>query len=377
MKPPSTAQSNSVGGQSSLSAFPDGPSLPTTSATADARPAAGGSPVSLATLAQHLKLSPAAISRVLNGVPAARSIPPGTQERIFAAARTFGYRPNAVARSLRHGRSMTIGVLLPEISEGYTTLVLAGLEAGLLGAGYCFFLLSHHHCDDLLERSQCLLLERSVDGLVAIDTCLRYDGHLPTVTVSCPAGHVGVTDILLHHELAAELAVNHVAGLGHRTLAVLKGQSFSSDTEVRWRATERAATQAGLHLHPRLVTALGDDEGMHAPGYYAAQRLLTQGQPFTALLAFNDISAIGAIRALREAGRRVPEDVSVVGFDDIQSAAFQNPGLTTVRQPLRQMGLLAAEHVVRQIGAGRSAAKAQSIIVEPELIIRGSTASVA
>lgn len=330
--------------------------------------------VSLATLAAHLQLSPAAISRVLNGVPAARSIPPGTQERIFAAAREFSYRPNAVARSLRHGRSMTIGVLLPEISEGYATLVLAGLEAGLLEAGYCFILISHHHRADLLQRSQALLLERSVDGLVAIDTPFCYDGHLPTVTVSCPAGHTGVTDVVLHHDLAAELSVEHVVGLGHQAIAVIQGQEFSSDTALRWRATERAAARFGLTLDASLRVQLGEEEPVHDPGYHAAQQLLRRGKRFTALLAFNDISAIGAIRAIREAGLRVPEDVSVVGFDDIQSAAFQNPPLTTIRQPLRRMGLLAAEAVVRQIDARGEPVAANSVVVEPELVIRGSTA---
>jgi len=330
----------------------------------------------LSTLSAHLGLSPAAISRVLNGVPAARSIPASTQERIFRAAREFNYRPNAVARSLRHGRSMTIGVLLPEISEGYATLVLAGLEAALLECGYCFFLISHHHRADILERSQTLLLERSVDGLVAIDTPFRYYGHLPTVTVSCPAGHTGVTDIVLDHDRAAEVSVRHIAELGHREIAVFKGQSFSSDTELRWRATERAAGKLGLVLDPALVVSLSGEEPVHDPGYHAAQMLLASGRRFTALLAFNDISAIGAIRGLREAGLRVPEDVSVVGFDDIQSAAFQNPGLTTVRQPLRLMGRLAAEAVVRQITAAATEVADDPVVVEPELVVRGSTAAV-
>lgn len=268
---------------------------------------------------------------------------------------------------------MTIGVLLPEISEGYATLVLSGLETGLLQAGYCFFLISHHHRADILERSQTLLLQRSVDGLVAIDTPFAYDGHLPTVTVSCPAGHAGVTDIVLDHDHAAELAIAHLAELGHHSIAVLKGQDFSSDTEVRWQAIARAAAKHHLVLDPALVVSLGAEEPVHDPGYHAAQRLLAARVSFTALLAFNDISAIGAIRALREAGRRVPEDVSVVGFDDVESAAFQNPGLTTVRQPLRHMGQLAAEAVVRHIDAPGESYASESIVVEPELVVRGTT----
>jgi LacI family transcriptional regulator len=103
-------------------------------------------------------------------------------------------------------------------------------------------------------------------------------------------------------------------------------------------------------------------------------KLLQTAPPFTALFAFNDISALGAIRALREAGRRIPEDVSVIGFDDIQSAAYQNPGLTTIRQPLREMGMTAAETLVRRISAPKTADYPKNIVVEPELIVRGSTA---
>ena len=124
----------------------------------------------MATLSKHLGLSAAAISRVLNRAPAAKSIPKVTQERIFAAAKQFRYRPNVLARSLRRGHSMTIGVLVPEVSEGYTTLVLAGLEQGLLQAGYFYFLVSHHHRSELIERSQTMFVERSVDGIIAIDT---------------------------------------------------------------------------------------------------------------------------------------------------------------------------------------------------------------
>ena len=328
-------------------------------------------PVSLATLAAHLGLSQAAISRVLNRSPAAKSIPPATQERILVAARAFNYRPNVLARSLRRGHSMTVGVLVPEISEGYATLVLAGVEQGLLAAGYAFFLCSHHHHADVVDRSQIMLAERAVDGLIAIDTTLVHHGLLPTVTVSCPDPGSSVADIVLDHGRGAELALEHLHGLGHRHIAIIKGQSFSSDTAPRWNAIERAAKRLGLVLDPRVVTQLEGDVPTHEPGYQATRSLLGAGAPFTALFAFNDVSAIGAIRALREHGLAVPHDVSVVGFDDVQSAAFQNPALTTVRQPLRAMGLLAAEQMVRAICEPGS--EHPPLVVEPELVVREST----
>ncbi|MDP9037719.1 MAG: LacI family transcriptional regulator [Acidobacteriota bacterium] len=332
-------------------------------------------PASLKMVADLVGLSSAAVSRVLSGAPAARSIPSATQERIFEAARKLNYRPNLLARSLRRGRSHTIGVLLPEVSEGYATLVLAGLEQGLLQAGYFYFLISHHHRAELVEHSQAMLLERAVDGIVAIDTALTRHPPLPTVTVSCPDHHDRITNIVLNHRRAAELAIDHLVGLGHRHIAVIKGQGFSSDTEPRWQAIQHAAGRARLRVAPELVVQLEGDSPSHEPGYFATQRLLAAKSHFTALFAFNDVSAIGAIRALREAGRRVPQDVSIVGFDDIQSAAFQNPALTTVRQPLRTMGTLAAEAILTQIASPADDLASRQLVVDPELIVRDSTAA--
>jgi DNA-binding LacI/PurR family transcriptional regulator len=340
--------------------------------SSDAKSRPGVRP-SLATLSAHLGLSAAAISRVLNHAPAASAIPKATQDRIFAAAKLFNYRPNGVARSLRHGRSMTVGVLVPEISDGYTTLVLSGLEQGLLQAGYVYFLISHHHRTELIERAQIMLVERSVDGIVAIDTILPKFTQLPVVAVSSPGEQEGVTNIVLNHRRAAELAFDHLIGLGHRKIAIIKGQTFSSDTVPRWQAIRHATARAGIELDPKLVAQLEGDAPTHEPGYFAAQRLLASGVPFTALFAFNDVSAIGAIRALREAGLRVPQDVSVVGFDDVQSAAFQNPGLTTVRQPLRTMGMLAAETLVRHIAAAEDHSTFKDLMIDPEFVVREST----
>ncbi len=330
---------------------------------------------SLKVLSDHLGLSAAAISRVLNGAPAARSIPKVTQERIFAAAREFNYQPNVLARSLRQGRSMTLGVLVPELSDGYEALVLGGLEQGLVQRGYFYFLISHHHRVELVDRALNMLTERAVDGLVAIDTTLTRHLPMPTVTVS--SEQEGAISIVLNHRRASDLAIGYLIGLGHRRIAYMKGQAFSSDTAPRWAAIVETAERLGLPVDEDLTVQLEGEAPTHEPGYFAAQRLLASGLPFTALFAFNDIAAIGAIRALREAGRRVPEDVSVIGFDDIQSAAFQNPALTTVRQPLHTMGMLAAETLVRQIDGGlvnsASGPAVKVMKVDPELVVREST----
>lgn len=310
---------------------------------------------------------------MLNGVPAAQSIPKATQDRIFAAAKQFNYRPNALARSLRHGRSMMIGVLVPEVSEGFATLVLAGIEQALLQAGYIFFLISHHHRPELIERALVMLQERSVDGMIAVDTILPAPVQLHCVSISCRNEQESVMSILLNHRRAAELAINHLVGLGHREIAVIRGQAFSSDSQPRWEAIRHAISRAGLRLDPKLVVQLEGDVPTHEPGYFAAQRLLSANQKFTAVFAFNDVSAIGAIHAFRESGMRVPQDVSVVGFDDVLSAAFQNPALTTVRQPLTKMGVLGAEALVRSIEDHETQTVSKHLVVDPELIVREST----
>lgn len=338
------------------------------------RKSAAPSSVSLKFLAEHLGLSPATVSLVINRSPSAKSIPHRTQERIRQAAHELNYRPNFMARSLRAQRSFTVGVVVPEISEGYAALVMSGIEDYLLQEGYFYFVVSHRHRADLIEEYPRLLQQRAVDGLITVDTpCQRAMG-MPMVAVSGHAEVEGVTNIMLNHERAAKLAIEHLVSLGHRKIAFIKGQAFSSDTKARWEAICGAAKTLGLEISEKLAVQLVGESSSPELGYTAAKQLLMGEEPFTALFAFNDVSAIGAIRALRETGRRVPEDVSVVGFDDIQSAAYQHPGLTTVRQPLRQMGVTAAETLLRRINAPKKAPYPKSINIEPELIVRASTA---
>jgi DNA-binding LacI/PurR family transcriptional regulator len=332
--------------------------------------------VSLKSLAEHLGLSKTAVSLVINQVPAARSIPQRTQEMIRAAARELNYRPNHLARSLRQQRSYTIGVIVPEISEGYAALVMSGIEDHLLQEDYFYFVVSHHHRNELIEEYPLLLQQRAVEGLIAVDTAVFESAQVPVVAVSGHRDVPGVTNIVLNHARAATLALKHLTELGHRQMAFIKGQEFSSDTAVRWDSVRGAAAELGIEIKDRLVGQLEGESSSPELGYLVTRKLLASREPFTALFTFNDISAIGAIQALREAGRRIPEDVSVVGFDDIQSAAFQNPGLTTVKQPLRQMGVLAAETVLQRINAPVKQPYLKEIIVEPDFVVRGSTGPV-
>lgn len=340
------------------------------------RETAGGNGrhANLAELAKYLGLSPSTVSRVINRTPGARSIPASTQDRIFSAAEKLNYRPNLLAKALRKQNTYTIGVIVPEIGEGYSSTVLNGIETSLVSNGYFFFVVSHMHRKELLLEYPRLLLARSVEGIIAVDTPWSESLGIPVVTVSGHNKISGLTNIVLNHRHAAALALGHFVELGHRKIAIIKGQDFSSDTDTRWTAIRYTAKRMNLELDPKLVVQLEGESSTSMPGYAATQTLLRGGSPFTAIFAFNDISAIGAIRAVREAGLRVPEDVSVIGFDDIPSAAFQNPGLTTIRQPLQTMGTLAVEHLLGRIREKLDQSSPETVTVEPELVVRKSTA---
>lgn len=334
---------------------------------------ASRSAVSLKELAEHLGLSPTSLSLVLNYSPQASSIPQETKARIFAAAEEFNYQPNFLARSLRAQRSYTLGVLVPELSDGYSAMVLSGIEDHLLQEGYFYLVASHRHDADLIEQYRKLLFERRVEGLIAVDTPCEEPWPLPVVAISRHEDRDGVTNIALDHDRAATLALEYLSELGHRQIAFIKGQAFSSDTEVRWEAIRTAAARLDIPICSNLVAQLEGNSPSPELGYIAAKELLAAREAFTAVFAFNDVSAIGAIRAFREANHQVPGDISVVGFDDVDSAAFQNPPLTTVRQPLRQMGRLAAETLLRRLSGNEGTLYPKVLTVEPELVVRQST----
>lgn len=328
--------------------------------------------ITLKAVAQHLGLTPGTVSAVLNNSPSARSIPQETKNRIHAAAQELNYRPNFFARTLRNKRTYTIGVIAEEIGDSYSSPIISGIEQYLRKRDYFFLTVVHRHDQALLSRYSQLLSERGVEGIITVDTTVQEAPMLPTVAI---AGHKklkGVTNVVLDHERAAVLALNHLKGLNHQRIAVMKGNPISSDAKDRWDAICRVAGQIGVTIDADLTIQIDADDPTPMLGYPFARQLLARGKPFTALFAYNDISAMGAIRALREQGLRVPEDVSVVGFDDIPGAAFHSPGLTTVRQPLNRMGEVAAQSLLDRIEVKKDLPP--DIAIEPELIVRESTA---
>jgi LacI family transcriptional regulator len=328
--------------------------------------------VTLKVVAQHVGLTPGTVSAVLNDAPSARSIPQETKNRIHAAAKELDYRPNFFARTLRSKRTYTIGVIAEEIGDSYGSLVISGIEEYLRQKDYFFLTVVHRHNPELLNRYSQLLLQRGVEGFITVDLQLREAPLLPTVAVPGHKILPGVTNIVLDHHHAARVALRHLRELGHKDIAFLKGQPFSSDSEDRWQAICEVAEDLKIEIKPELTVQIDIDDSTPLLGYPFGKRLLERKVPFTALFAYNDISALGAIRAFQEAGLRVPQDISVIGFDDIQGAAFSTPSLTTVRQPLAHMGRLAAETLLARIEGTRD--YLPEIRIEPELVVRHSTA---
>ncbi|MGH9588483.1 MAG: LacI family DNA-binding transcriptional regulator [Acidobacteriaceae bacterium] len=336
----------------------------------DSAEADAARPVSLKHLAAHLGLNPATVSVVLNDVPG-RTIPQVTRDRIKAAAREMNYQPNLLARSLRNRRTLTIGILVPELGDGYHTQVMSGIGDQLINAGYFYFTAHHRHRQNLIEEYTRLLIGRGAQGIIAVDTLLEHPMSVPVVAV---AGHrhvKGITNVVLDHTHAAELVLNHLYSLGHRNIAFMRGQPFSSDSETRWDALVTVAEELRLKIDPDLVVELDRDMSSPELGYPVVQQLLATGKMFTALVAFNDISAIGSIRALQDANLRVPADVSVIGFDDISAAAYTMPRLTTINQPLAEIGRVATQTLLNRIH--KTATPGDEITVEPRLITREST----
>jgi LacI family transcriptional regulator len=268
-----------------------------------------------------------------------------------------------------------MGVMVPEISEGYAANVLSGIEKVLLESGYFYLVVSHHHRTDLLRDYPRLLLARGIEGLIAIDTPVEPHLPIPVVAVSGHQRLPGVTNLELDHIAAVRLALTHLWELGHRSIAFIKGQEFSSDTATRWSAIECVSRELGLSIESALCVQLGGIDAGSEPGYRATAELIQRAVSFSALFAFNDQAALGAISCLKEHGRRVPEEISVVGFDDIPSAGTSDPGLTTVRQPLRCMGAMAATALLQRLESGNSASTLETIVIQPDFIIRRSTAA--
>ncbi len=325
----------------------------------------GRKPAGLKEIAEYLGLSSASVSIVINNAPLAKSMTPQTRARILEAAKKFNYRPNLVARALSKRESHTVGVIAPESSDGYYTRVMRGIEESLLESGYLYFTVSH------LTRPH-LISEYPVDGIIFLNTAMEENPGIPAVSISYTAPDDSITSVVIDQQLGTRQALEHLKALGHRRILMMKGQRSCLEAEDRWRLLLQAAGELGIRAHPELFLQMDDDQLTPEHAFGKVTEFLKHRRDFTAVCAFNDTSALGAIRALADVGLRCPADVSVVGFDDIGVADFYTPRLTTVRQPLEEMGRRAVENLIARIKQPGGAYPPR-IVLQPEIVIREST----
>jgi len=344
------------------------------------------SAVTIRDVAEKSDVSVTTVSMVLNDAPLARHIPLTTRNRVKRAAKDLGYRPNLFARSLRSNRSQTLGVVVFDITDPYCTQILRGIEDSLYHSGYLPILTDIQNKRARFQRCVELLLERRVEGVIAIANPLYLETHLlqdfahsevPTVVIGRQLSESRLSSVVVDNAAGTFAALEYLYGLGHRKIAFIRGPKALVDSAPRWKGLCEFAWQAGLKIDPKLVVEIQGGNSSYPVGVQLTQEFLNRGREFTALVTFDDLTAFAAIGCLTKAGRRVPEDISVVGFDDIPGAGFYNPPLTTVHQHLEMQGSIGAEIIRDLIHARHSneAIKPLHRRVVPRLVVRQSTSA--
>ena len=328
------------------------------------------------------------VSIVLNEAPLSRNFAKATREEIRRTARQLGYYPDDHARSLRRRQSHTVAVLAFDLSDPFCQPIVQGIQTGLQPASYLPFLMDAQTRRTLFDDSLKMILERRVEGVIVIACGVFEENNLlaDIVKNKVSVAIVGrdltrrkFSSVLVDNEAGGALAVRHLIDLGHRRIAVIRGPDEQLDSAPRWNGIRQTAHDAGIEIDPRLVFQLPnlkDSASGFEGGVKFAKQMLQAGRPFTAALAFDDLTALGVVRGLTEAGLRIPEDCSVIGFDDVPPAIVATPGMTTVHQPLKEMGLLAAQWSVQAIEA-RDQGHRMPVHLHravPELVVRQSTA---
>jgi DNA-binding LacI/PurR family transcriptional regulator len=344
----------------------------------------------LADVARESGFSPSTISIVLNEAPISKYVAAKTKEHIREVAKRLDYRPDAFGRSLRKRRSHTIGVMIFDISDPFCTLILQGIEKNLHPTEFLPFIVDAHNQRKQFERYLAMLLEYRVEGLIVVANWLFIDiemlselerHRVPTVLVGSEMRSGPLGSVLVNNEQGGYLALQHVYSLGHRKIAFIRGPRPLWDSSRRWAGVLRYAAEVGLKMPKKWVVELtGSSESNSSfdEGRSLTREMLEQDPGFTALLAFDDLTAFGAVRALRDFGRSVPKDCSVLGFDDVPYAALFNPSLSTVRQPMERMGSIAVERILNEIqqGAEMAQGKGRVDLLPPEIVQRESTAAI-
>lgn len=341
-------------------------------------------------VASESGFSPATVSIVLNNAPLSRYIQATTKDRIVKAARKLGYQPNQLARSLRSRRNNTIGVVVFDLTDPFCTPILRGIENGLYQSSYVSLLADAHNELSRFERYLEMLLERRVEGMIVIANWTLVDidlladlekRNIPTVVIGREVPKGAINSVMVDNESGGKIALQHLHSLQHRKIAFVRGPKMVVDSPIRWAGINAFAHSAGIAIDPRLVVELPDRKeptSSFEGGYKAVEELFKRKKSFTAVLAFDDMTALGVIRGLTERGIKVPEQCSVIGFDDVAPAALSIPTLTTVRQPMEAMGSMAVEIMVESLEADMRPGDAGVVHrkLMPELVVRESTRSI-
>lgn len=343
--------------------------------------------VTIRDVARASGFSASTVSIVLNNAPLSRYIPQVTKIRIQKTAKGLGYHPNIFAKSLRSKRNHTVGVILFDITDPYCTLILRGIEKSLYQASYLPILADAHNEPGRFERYLEMMLERRVEGLLVLANWLYLDinlladlerGKTPSVMIGRELDSKATSSVTVDDEGGAYSALAHLYSLGHRKVSFVRGPKALASSKARWRGVQRFARDTRMDLDPKLIVDLPDQVNLDA-GVDDASRiteeLLQHKRSFTALMAYDDMTAFGAIRALSKAGIRVPQDCSVIGFDDINPSHLFVPALTTIRQPMEAMGASAVSILLDAISAATDNRNASAIHrkLAAELVIREST----
>jgi LacI family transcriptional regulator len=345
--------------------------------------------ITIRELAKASGYSPTTISLVLNSSPAGRQIPEKTRERIREFARKLGYHPNQFARSLRSSRSHAVAVMVPDISDPYCTQILLGIDKSLYRSTYLPVLIDIQNSRARFRKHVATLLERRIEGVIAVANSLQLEAEMldvfakngiPVIVIGRESNPGWIHSVSVDNRVGARMAIEHLYKMGHRRIAFIRGPRRVVDSGLRWRGICDFAKEASLHLNSKLIVQLEEAASSSEAGYDAMKRLLPQSDRFTAVMAFDDMTAFGAIRALTQAGLKVPDRCSVVGFDDVAAAAHYNPPLTTISQSMEELGNLGVSsflHAVQTQPAnnGNNVPVVQ-LKVKPVLVVRRSTGAV-
>jgi len=329
-------------------------------------------PASIKDIARIAHVSHSTVSRALSNSPRVR---PETVEKIRRIAEESGYRASAVARSLATRRTNTIGVVVTTIADLFAAGVVSGIEEIAGNHGYSVFLSNSNADPDREVRVVRSFEERRVDGIIvtasrvgALHVPALSRMRVPIVLVNNQHPSEFVHSISIENISASCEATRHLLDLGHRRIAYIGDRNGSQSDTERFGGYRQALDRAGLPFEPELVV---HGDGKPEGGIRAIAQLLASPEPPTAVFCYNDMTALGAIRRIHDAGMRVPADISVIGFDDLSIVQYTEPPLTTIRQPMPQMGRMAMETMLELLAGSKSS---HHLRVPGELVVRASTA---